>query len=380
MSGFPDAGLPLERLCEDFSLLKVFEKLLQGHRLTLEDGLKLLETNDILTLGLLADHANREKNGKVVYFIRNRHINLTNICVGTCKFCAFRKKPGEAGAFALTVDRVLEKLSASPPFTEVHMVSALHPEWNYRHYIEFAKEVKRNFPHATLQAFTAEEVEHLCRISGKKAEEVIAELIEAGVDSLPGGGAEILSEELRKKLCPDKLSAQRYLEIHKIAHRFGMKTNASILYGHIETHADRVKHLLALRELQDETGGFQAFISFAYHPLNTELGGNFTTGFDDLKMLATARLMLDNFQHIRTFWITLGEKLAQVSLHYGVNDFDGTVVEESITRSAGAGGGSAMSVERLVELITESGKTPVERDTFYNILRVYNESTVTADL
>ena len=363
--------LLIPEIVEDKNLIPIAEKVLSGERLSFEDGLRLFETTDILTLGRLADYVNRKKNGKLVYFVVNRHINLTNICIGSCKFCAFRKRKGEEGAYALTVEEVLKKIDEFKGVSEIHIVSGLHPDWNYSYYVSLIKEIKKNFPHLHLQAFTAEEIDYLCRISGKSVKEVLIDLIEAGLGSLPGGGAEIFNEDLRRKLCPDKLSAKKYLEIHETAHKLGLKTNASILYGHVESYADRVDHLLRLRELQDETGGFQAFISFAYHPLNTELGGNFTTGFDDLKMLAVARLLLDNFRHIRAFWIMLGEKLAQVSLHFGVNDLDGTVVEESITRSAGAQEKPFMPKERLIKLIKESGKIPVERDTVYNVLRVY---------
>ncbi len=360
-----------ERLVEDRELLPIAEKVASGERLSFEDGVKLFRTHDILTLGKIADFANRQKNGLLVYFTVNRHINLTNLCVGTCKFCAFRKEKGEEEAYELTVEEAVEKAREAGNVSEIHIVSGLHPEWKYENYLKFIEEIKRAAPQAKIQAFTAEEIDHLCRISGKSAEEVLKELIKAGLDALPGGGAEVFSSRVRDKLCPQKLSAERYLKIHRIAHSYGLRTNASILYGHIETIEERVDHLIRLRELQDETGGFQAFISFAYQPKNTKLGGNFTTGFDDLKMLAAARLLLDNFQHVRAFWITLGEKLAQVSLHFGVDDLDGTVVEETITRSAGAPGSSYMPKERLIKLIKEAGRIPVERDTNYNVLRVY---------
>ncbi|MEO2069440.1 MAG: aminofutalosine synthase MqnE [Desulfurobacteriaceae bacterium] len=359
------------KFMEDRTLENVAEKVLNGERLSFEDGVKLFKTNDILTLGRLADFVNRKKNRDFVYFIVNRHVNLTNICVGKCKFCAFRRNKGEEGAFELTIDDVLKKIESFDGVTEVHIVSGLHPEWRYEFYIELLREIKRSFPKIRIQAFTAEEIDYLSRISGKSIKEILIDLLEAGISSLPGGGAEVFSERVRKLLCPKKLSAERYLEIHETAHRLGFKTNASILYGHIETVEERVEHLLRLRDLQDKTGGFLAFLSFAYHPENTELKGKATTGFDDLKMLAVARLILDNFDHIRAFWIMLGEKLAQVSLHFGANDLDGTVVEESITHSAGATTGSYMPKERLLKLIRESGKIPVERDTLYNVLRVY---------
>lgn len=362
----------IPELTEDKTLFPIAEKVLAEERLSFEDGVRLFETKDILTLGRLADFVNRKKNGKFVYFIVNRHINLTNICIGSCKFCAFRRRKGDSDAYALSIEDVLRTISSSKGISEVHIVSGLHPDWKYDYYIKLLREIKENFPNVHIQAFTAEEVDHLSKISGKDVEEVVSDLIEAGLGSLPGGGAEIFNEKIRNKLCPEKLSADKYLQIHKTAHRFGLKTNASILYGHIESYEDRVDHLLRLREAQDETGGFQAFVSFAYHPKNTELGGNLTTGFDDLKMVAVSRLLLDNFPHVRAFRIMLGEKLAQVSLHFGVDDLDGTVVEETITHSAGANTGSYMSKDRLIRLIKESKKVPVERDTVYNILKVYD--------
>ena len=359
-----------EKTVEDKRLIPIAEKVANGQRLSFEDGLTLFETTDLISLGKIADYANRRKNGNLVYFTVNRHVNLTNVCVGSCKFCAFRKREGEAGAYELTVEEVAEKVRGVKAH-EVHVVSGLHPKWGLKEILEFIKTIKREAPQAKVQALTAEEIDYLCRKEALSVEEVLRELVEAGLDALPGGGAEIFKEELREQLCPEKLSAERYLEIHKTAHKFGIRSNASILYGHVESYADRVDHLIRLREAQDETGGFQAFISFAYQPKNTELGGNYTTGFDDLKTIAAVRLLLDNFPHVRTFWITLGEKLAQVSLHFGADDLDGTVVEESITRSAGAVGSSFMPKERLIKLIKEAGRTPVERDTLYNPIRVY---------
>jgi len=363
-----------ERLIEDKSLLPVVEKVESGERLTLKDGLLLLKTKDILTLGYLANAVREKLNGKFTYFVVNRHINLTNICVGTCKFCAFRRKKGEPEAYELTVDEVLKKVEDGIKFgiTEVHIVSGLHPDWKFENYLEFVREIKKTFPQLKIQAFTAEEVKHFSEISGSSFYEVIEKLIESGVDSLAGGAGEIFSFRVRKLLCPEKVSAEEYLEIHRIAHKLGLKTNASILYGHIETAEERIKHLLSLRTLQDETGGFQAMLCFAYHPKNTELGGNFTTGFDDLKMISVSRLMLDNFPHIKVFRIMVGEKLAQVSLNFGADDIDGTVIEEEITTRAGSNETPFITREKIVHLIKETGKIPVERDTFYNVLNVYD--------
>jgi len=357
---------------EDKELLPVAEKVFAGERLGFEDGVKLLKSKDILAVGRLASFVNEKKNGRLVYFTVNRHINLTNVCVGSCKFCAFRRRRGEEGAYELTVEEAVAKaLEWTSGLREIHIVSGLHPDWGLKEYLEFVKAIKRELPFVNVQAFTAEEIDYMARREGISRQEVVRELFLAGVDALPGGGAEIFSAEVRSKLCPDKLSADDYLEIHRIAHSYGMRSNASMLYGHVESVEDRVEHLLRLRELQDETGGFMAFMAFAYQPKNTELGGDYTTAYDDLKVLATARLILDNFYHIRAFWITLGEKLAQVSMHFGVSDMDGTVVEESITRSAGAKSSSYITKERLVELIRESGRIPVERDSLYNVVGVY---------
>ncbi|WP_457568587.1 aminofutalosine synthase MqnE [Desulfurobacterium sp.] len=363
----------IEPFIEDKRLFRVYEKVMAGERLSFEDGVRLFKSDDILTIGRLASLVNERKNGKLVYFVVNRHVNPTNICVGNCKFCAFRKDKGDPGAYELSIEQVVEKVKehVDKGITEIHIVGGLHPEWNYDYYLNMIKTVHREFPHIHIQAFTAEEIDYLARIGKKSVEEVLSDLIGAGLGSIPAGGAEVFRETLRRKLCPEKLSSSRYIEIHKIAHRFGLKSNASILYGHVETIEDRIDHLIRLREAQDETGGFQAFLSFAYHPDNTELGGKPTTGFDDLKMLAVARLMLDNFPHVRAFWIMLGEKLAQTSLFFGVDDLDGTVIEEEITHSAGANTGSYMPKERLIKLIKEAGKIPVERDTVYNVINIY---------
>ncbi len=358
------------RIVEDRSLIPIAEKVLDGQRLSFEDGVKLFKSNDILTVGRLADLVNRRLNGNLVYFTVNRHINLTNICVGSCKFCAFSKRKGEEGAYQLTVEEVVKRVKSSGRIREVHLVSGLHPDWGLYDYLEFIRAIRREFPEVKIQAFTAEEIDYFSRKESIPLEEVIREVALAGVDALPGGGAEVFSSRVRRELCPEKLSSDRYLQVHKVAHSYGIRSNASILYGHIETVEERVDHLMRLRELQDETGGFMAFISFAYQPRNTKLGGEFTTGFEDLKTLAVSRLLLDNFRHVRAFWITLGEKLAQVSLYFGVDDLDGTVVEETITRSAGAQNSSYMPKERLIKLIKEAGRVPVERDTLYNVIEV----------
>lgn len=362
----------------DERLIPVAQKVLNGERLSFEDGLTLFESKDIHTIGYLANLVAERKNGKFAYFNVNVHITPTNICVGTCKFCAFRKRKGEEGAYELTVDEILKKLDEykkqNPGLTEVHIVGGLHPDWSYDHYIGIVREVKKAFPDIHVKAYTAEEIKFISEKGNRSIEETLKELIEAGLGSIPGGGGEIFTEEVRKRICPDKITAEEYLEIHKTAHRLGLKSNATMLFGHIESYADRVDHLIRIREAQDETGGFQTFIPLAFHPKNTEIpGANYTTGFDELKTIAVSRLLLDNFPHIKAYWIMLGEKVAQIALQFGADDIDGTVTEEDITQAAGARAGQFIPKERLIKLIREAGKVPVERDTLYNVVKIYEE-------
>ena len=365
----------------DRELLPIAEKVLNGERLSFEDGVKLFKTNDIHALGFLANLVAERKNGKFAYFNVNVHITPTNVCVGTCKFCAFKRKKGEEGAYELSASEVLRKLEGylkrSPDITEVHIVGGLHPDWSYDDYLTIVKEVHDKFPHLHIKAYTAEEIKYIAEKGNKSVEETLKELIECGLGSLPGGGGEIFNPEVRSKLCPDKITAQEYLEIHKIAHRLGLKSNATMLFGHIESYEDRVEHLIKLREAQDETGGFQTFIPLAFHPLNTEVpGATYTTGVDELKTIAVSRLMLDNFPHVKAYWVMLGEKIAQLALQFGADDIDGTVVEEDITQAAGARAGQFMPKSRLIRLIREAGKVPVERDTLYNFVKIYWEGLV----
>ncbi|WP_163328464.1 aminofutalosine synthase MqnE [Desulfurobacterium thermolithotrophum] len=364
-------------LVKDKNLFSIIEKIFSNDRLSFEDGLKLFNSFDLPILGLLGNYAAEKKNGKLAYFNVNVHITPTNICIGTCKFCAFRKKKGEDGAYELTIEKILEKLrnykEQNPGLTEVHIVGGLHPDWGYTEYIEIIRAVKENFPDIHIKAYTAEEIKYIAEKGRKSIEETIKDLIEVGLGSIPGGGGEIFKKEVREKICPDKISGEEYLKIHKTAHRFGLKSNATMLFGHIESYSDRVGHLLKLREAQDETGGFQTFIPLAFHPLNTKIpGATYTTGVDELKTIAVSRLLLDNFPHIKAYWIMLGEKVAQIALQFGADDIDGTVTEEDITQAAGAKAGEYMPKSRLVKLIKEAGKIPVERDTLYNVIKIYN--------
>ena len=365
-------------IVRDRELLPIVEKVMAGERLSFEDGVKLFKSYDIHTIGALANWVAEKKNGKFAYFNVNVHITPTNICVGTCKFCAFKRKKGEEGAYQLSTEEIVEKLRSSmeenPNLTEVHIVGGLHPDWGLEEYKEIIRAVKEEFPDIHIKAYTAEEIKYMAEKSGKSVEEVLRELIEAGLGSMPGGGGEIFKEEVRKRVCPDKISGEEYLEIHKTAHRLGLKSNATMLFGHIESVEDRVDHLLRLREAQDETGGFQTFIPLAFHPVNTEIpGANYTTGFDELKTIAVSRLILDNFPHVKAYWVMLGEKIAQVALQFGADDIDGTVVEEDITQAAGARAGQYIPKSRLIKLIREAGKIPVERDTLYNVIKIYRE-------
>jgi aminodeoxyfutalosine synthase len=346
------------------------QKVLSGERLAAGDAISLYESGDIHELGRLASHAARIKNGSRVYFVVNRHINPTNICVNRCRFCAFSRSKGEEGAFELTIDEIIDRLRPLPgsiyPYREVHIVGGLHPEWPFVHYLNMICEIKKCFPDLHIKAFTAVEIDHFSMISGLPVREVLEQLRENGLDAMPGGGAEILCTRVRKRLCPEKISGERWIEIHHEAHHCGIRTNATMLYGHVETYGDRIDHLLRLRDLQDKTGGFQAFIPLAYHPRNTEMGGIYSSGIDDLKTIAVSRLVLDNFDHIKAYWIMLGEKVAQTSLLFGADDIDGTIIEEKITHSAGAISSEGLTREELVHLIRRAGREPVERDAFYN--------------
>ncbi len=360
----------------DPALEPIAAKVLAGERLSREDGIALYASRDLLGIGQLADFARRRINGERVYFMVNRHINPTNICRNRCKFCAFARSEGEEGAYEMTLDTVAEAAAegAADGAYEIHIVSGLHPEWSYEFYLDMVRRTREAVPdHVIVQAFTAVEIEHMAIIAEKTTREVLADLKEAGLDALPGGGAEIFSDRTRMAAWDKKTKSDVWLRVHGEAHELGIATNCTMLYGHIETHEERVDHLIRLREQQDATGGFLAFIPLAFHPANTELADlPGTTGFDDLKTLAIARLMLDNIPHVKAFWIMVGLKVAQLSTCFGVDDIDGTVVEERITHMAGATTPEALSKDDLVGMIAETGHVAVERDTLYRVVRVYD--------
>lgn len=349
-------------------------KCAEGGRLSREDGIALFQSDDLFGMGRLAASVASARNGDRAYFIVNRHVNPTNICVNRCRFCAFSKSPGQEGAYEMTIEDVLERLgpAGSPTeYSEVHIVGGLHPDWPLEHYLSMLSAIRQAHPSIAIKAFTAVEVDHMARISSLSVEETLVLLKSHGLDLMPGGGAEILGREVREKLCPEKISGERWLEVMETAHRVGIRSNATMLYGHVEQPEDRVDHLLRLRELQDRTGGFQAFIPLSYHPKNTDIGGFYSSGIDDLKTVAISRLMLDNIDHIKAYWIMLGEKISQIALLFGADDIDGTIIEERITHSAGAMTGEAMTTDEMVHLIRRAGKTPVERDAFYNVRRAW---------
>ncbi|HDZ76036.1 MAG TPA: aminofutalosine synthase MqnE, partial [Desulfobacteraceae bacterium] len=337
-----------------------------------DDGRRLFASADVLAVGSLANIARERKNGNKAYFIYNQHINYSNICTNLCKFCAFGKDRESDLAYEMSVDEVKKKVRdrLDEPITEIHMVGGIHPDLPYSYYLDLLQGIKDVRPEVHIQAFTCVEIFHLAELAGKSVGETLEELKAAGLGSIPGGGAEVFSPRIRKIICEKKLSGDGWFEVAKTAHRHGLKTNATMLYGHIESIDERLEHLDALRLAQDETGGFLAFIPLAFHPKNTEMSEHSsTTGIDDLKNIAVARLMLDNFPHIKAYWVMIGTKLAQVALSFGADDMDGTVKEEVVTHMAGAETEQALGHKTLIRLIREAGREPVERDTLYNVIR-----------
>ncbi len=358
------------------SLSSISAKVRGGERITDDEALFLFESRDLLEIGELAAWVNRRKNGDRVFFNVNRHINHTNICVNRCRFCAFSRTAEEPGAYCHDLDEVHNRAleAVAQGATEIHIVGGLHPDLPFDFYLDMLRTVRAVSPRLHIKAFTAVEIDYLARIAGLSVAETLSELKGAGLGSLPGGGAEILRREVRDRLCPEKISGERWLEVMEEVHRAGLKSNATMLYGHIESYGDRVDHMGRLRALQDRTGGFQVFIPLAFQKENNPLGHlkrPGSGGVDDLKTLAIARIYLDNFANIKAYWVMLGEKIAQVSLAFGVNDLDGTVVEEKIGHDAGAASPQAMGRDDIVNLIRKAGRIPVERDTLYNELRVY---------
>jgi aminodeoxyfutalosine synthase len=379
--------LQLDRhLISDPSLYPLADKVERGERLSHDDGVALFSTDDLLGLGHMADAVNRAKNGDRVTFAANHHINPTNICIlrKTCVFCSYARLPKEEGAYRYTMEQVYEEAAtANSTLTrEFHIVGGLDMHAGLAYYQEMFRGLKERFPHVHIKALTAVEIAHIARIEKMSIRDTLVALREAGLDTLPGGGAEVFSPGVRATIADKKLSGEEYINVHREAHNLGIRSNCTMLYGHVETYEDRIAHLAMLRELQDETHGFLAYIPLAYHPDNNELGetlqrtGTATTGFDDLKNLAVGRLFLDNFDHIKSHWIMVTPFVSQMSLHFGVNDLEGTVVREKIYHEAGAHTAQAMTLEQLVRMIRGAKKIPAERDSFYQIIRTFDEPGV----
>ncbi len=353
----------------------IAEKVRHAERISAPEARFLYEYPDLLAIGELAAIANQRKNGRDVYFNVNRHINPTNICVNRCAFCAFSRTAGEEGAYTLALDEIGRRAAeaAAEGATEIHVVGGLHPDLPFEYYEQLLATIRDAAPTVHIKAFTAVEIDYLAKMANLSIEQTFGRLMAAGLGSMPGGGAEILGETVRQRICPEKISGARWLEIIRLAHGCGLKTNATMLYGHVETIDDRIEHLEMLRSLQDDTAGFQAFIPLVFQQEHSDLKLDLAafSGVDDLKTLAISRIYLDNFQHIKAYWIMLGEKIAQVSLAFGVNDLDGTVVEEKIGHEAGAASPQSLTKERLVEMIRKADKIPVERDTLYRPLQRY---------
>jgi aminodeoxyfutalosine synthase len=355
----------------DTALERIRDKVLAGERLSFDDGLVLYRTHDLLGLGELANHVREARYGDAAYFVRNTHVNHTNVCVATCDFCAFAARKDEPRAYTLSVDEVAGNVASLPrAVREVHIVGGLHPDLPFSYFTEMLRGIKAVRPDIHVKAFTAVEVFFFHRLYRRSVGEVLAELKSAGLDSMPGGGAEIFAKGTRDRIVKGKADAAQWLDVMRTAHRLGIPSNATMLYGHVETVEDRVDHLLRLRELQDETGGFVTFIPLAFQPWEAPaMDLPETTGFDDLKAIAVARLLLDNVPHVKSYWVMITPRLAQVGLSFGADDIDGTVTEEKIAHDAGAPTPQAMTVDELVRLVREAGRRPVERDTVFNVVR-----------
>ncbi len=353
---------------EDTRLRPIREKVEAGERLSFADGVALYRSSDILALGYMANIVRERKSGDITYFNVNRHINPTDVCVASCRLCAFGKKAKDPKAYTMSLDQVWHVAGTgwSESITEFHIVGGLHPELSLDWFEEMLRGLKQRFPQVHLKAFTMVEIAFLARRAKISIRETLERLRDAGMDSLPGGGAEIFSEPVRRIICDHKIDGAEWLETARIAHSLGLHSNCTMLYGHIENEEDRVDHLIRLRELQDDTNGFVTFIPLAFHPENTPLRHiPKTTGFDDLKTIAVSRLMLDNIPHIKAYWIMMTPRIAQIALRFGADDIDGTVVEEKIYHDAGATTSQSLRRQELLSLIRKAGREPVERDTLY---------------
>jgi aminodeoxyfutalosine synthase len=344
------------------------QTLLAGERLTQEDGARLFDA-PVLELGRLANAVARDRHGDRVYFTVNRQLNPTNVCVLACKFCDYAKKPGAPGSYTMTREQILAHVDAE--IREIHIVGGLHNTWRFENYLDVLRTVKGARPDLAIKAYTAVEIDFFCRLTKQPAEWVLGELRQAGLDALPGGGAEVFSERVRRELFHQKIGARRWLEIHEIAHRMGIPSNATLLYGHIETRAERVQHMILLRELEDRAPGFFAFIPLAFQPGTTGIVRRQASAIEDLKTIALSRLVIDNIPHVKSYWVMLGQDTAGAAVNFGASDLDGTIGVEKIAHAALAKSPVGLAEDSMVQLIREAGKIPVQRDALYQVVREY---------
>jgi aminodeoxyfutalosine synthase len=365
-----DPDLKVDINLVDKRLFPIWDKVQAGERLSSSEGVTILDTDDLAGVGRMADFAKKRVTGDKVYFVLNRHVNPTNICVLSCKFCDFAKKPGDKDAYEMSIEEILDHVDED--IHEIHIVGGHHPTWPFEYYVEMVREIHKKAPHVQIKGFTASEIDYFQRRWKVPPEESLAILKEAGLQSMPGGGAEVFSSRVHKILLPGKANADRWAEIHKTAHKMDIPTNCTLLYGHIESFEERIDHLIRLRNIQDETGGFLAFIPLEYQVGMTKLRPRHTPAMDDLKMIAAARLMLDNIKYIKAYWVMLGEATASIGLNFGANDLDGTIGKERIAHAALAESPAGQAREKMASFIRDARRIPVERDALYNEIRVYD--------
>jgi len=368
---------PLEKLAHAAGLAEIHDKVMRGERLGFDDGVTLYRSRELMTVGALANVVRERKNGDAAYFVRNMHLNPTNVCTVDCKFCGFyRPYRHKEQGWTWDLERALGEVrhNLSDAITEVHIVGGHNPDYPYEFYLDLIRGIHELKQDIHVKAFTCAEYDFFAKRFKKDVDRVIDDFKAAGVDSLPGGGAEVLVERVRRELYPKKISAERWLEVARKAHQHGLRSNATMLYGHVETLEERIEHFCRLRALQDETGGFMCFIPLAFHPENTQISHlPGPTGFDDLMTIAVARLMLDNFDHVKAYWIMISPRIAQIGLSMGADDIDGTVIEEKIVHMAGAKTPVGLTVPELCRLIREAGRRPIQRDSVYNVVQHFDE-------
>lgn len=362
----------------DTDISEILERAVGGEKISEKDGIALMNSNDILNLGIAANKIRKNKVGDIVSFVLNLHINYTNICIGKCGLCAYYRNKGDKEGYVMSIEKILKTIKKARQvsnISEVHIVGGLNPEIPIEYYEDMLIKIRKDFPDLAIKAFTASEIFFIAKRNKSSVKEILQRFKDAGLNFMPGGGAEILNDKIRKKICPNKLKSDEWLNVMETAHKLGIKTNSTMLYGHIESNEDRVRHILKLRDLQEKTNGFLSFIPLSFHPKGTDLynKGIVTmppSGIDDLKVIAVARILLNNFDNIRAYWVMLGKNLAQIALHYGANDLDGTIEEENITYSAGKSSERKAGVEELKNLIKGANRIPAIRTTDYKILKI----------